>query len=188
MSESSGFMVAIISVSHGYSPDTPSLSTTTRPLATQSNSEASTLWSSRLTSSTYRMFPSACASTPFCITGRPSRMVASASMPPKSISSVTFSGTFTTRFPINPPAALARTVLADPGPPRISTVRMDGLTDAQRIALLASSIPYTAENGKLRSPAGISRAPPGRRPPPRTGASSCGGRGRDSPPRGCRPW
>lgn len=79
-------------------------------------------------------------------------MVASASMPPKSISSVTFRGTFTTRLPVRRPAALESTVFAEPGPPRISTVRMQGQTAAHMIARLASSIPRTAANGKLRSP------------------------------------
>ena len=75
------------------------------------------------------------------MTARPSRIVASASIPPKSISSVTFSGTLVTLRPVSAPAALDRTVLADPGPPRMSTVRRTGLTAAHSTALLASSMP-----------------------------------------------
>lgn len=52
MSVSPGFIVAIISVSQRYSPETPSLSTTTRPDDTQSSRDASMRWSMRFTSST----------------------------------------------------------------------------------------------------------------------------------------
>ncbi len=52
MSEPEGSMVAIMSVSTPYSAEMPSLSSTTLPDMTQSRSEARTLWSIRLTSST----------------------------------------------------------------------------------------------------------------------------------------
>ena len=141
MSESCGFIVAMRVVSQEYSPDTPSLSRTTLPLRTQSMSDANTLESRRFTSSTYSMFPSARLRIPFWTTGRPSRIVASMSIPPKSCSSVTFNGMLTTFFPVNAPAALDRTVLAEPAPPLISTVRIRGLTTEHSMALLESSMP-----------------------------------------------
>ncbi len=129
------------------------------PVSTASNIPANIPLSIRLTSSMYRMFPSALDRRPGCSTALPDLMASSMSMPPYSCSSVTFRGQLMILLSVIPAAALASVVLAEPLPPLSNTVLMLGLIRAHSNARLPSSIPTMAVNGKLKGPADISPVP-----------------------------
>src|SRR5450759_1328309 len=97
-SPSSGFIVPTRMNRDGWANDTPSRSTTLTPIAAASR-RTSTMWSSsRLTSSTYRMFRLASARTPGSNRLVPVRRAASMSIVPTTRSSDELMGSSTTRM------------------------------------------------------------------------------------------